>query len=218
MQTAFMPIFPTPGNQRAFVKRRTRALLTPPLWCSLSVVLCLGIALEAQQGIEPSQRTNGRFEGSLRIDTNLALSLARTGCAIHIDSNAAVPFAEALNLPAGPYRKVYRTKSGIRHFAIAGDDCDYFANPTGPTVRMVSLHRMDSGLIYVALFDARGDVLAFIEETPGHPPQYAPAKASDIETIYADFRSEVQSWNNALLKLLRDQIEQNEKVKGSGSR
>jgi hypothetical protein len=67
---------------------------------------------------------------------------------------------------------------------------------------------MDNGLIYIALFNARGDVLALLDETPGNPPRYAPAKAQNIGAIHADLKSETQSWNNALLKLLQNQTQQ----------
>lgn len=218
MQTAFMPIFPLPRNQKALIKSRARPLLTPHLWCALFVFSCLGIALQAQQAIKRAKKGDQSFEGGLRIDAHLAQSLAQTGCAIHADSNSSIPFADVLSLPPGPYRKVYVTKSGTRHFGIVGDDCDYLAIAAAPTVRMLSSHRMDSGLIYVALITMRGDILVLLEETPGHPPQYAQAKAQNLAAIYADLKSETESWNNALIKLLQNQTQSETKANGSSAR
>jgi hypothetical protein len=109
-------------------------------------------------------RKNPINDARLRIDATVAQSLAKTGCAVHIHSDSPIPFAGFLSLPAGPYTKVYGTKSGTRYFGIVGDDCDYFASPAAPAIRMISTHRMDSGLIYVAVFNAKGDVLALVRD------------------------------------------------------
>ena len=159
-------------------------------------------------GAMVDDRKNVHNEARLRIDPALAQSLAKTGCAVHNHSNSPVPFADFLNLPTGPYTRVFGTKSGTRYFAIVADDCDYVGNPAAPSIRMVSTHRMDGGLIYVALFDAKGDVLALLRETPGTPPRYATAGAGDIEIMYADLKSEAQSWSGAINRMLEAQTEQ----------
>jgi hypothetical protein len=169
------------------------------------LTLCIGRTLDAQEAKPEMQNAH---QVRLRIDADLVQSLARTGCAVHIDSNAAAPFARMLNLPPGPYKKVYQTNKSGRHFAIVGDDCDLFANPAAaPAVRMILTRRMEDGLIYVALFNTAGEVLALLDETPGNPPQYAPAKPQDIAAILADLKSETRSWTDALLKLLQNQAQ-----------
>jgi hypothetical protein len=185
---------------------RFSAALVPGICSVLWLTLGLGMALRAQPA--NTKAPNAADQRSLRIDANLAQSLARTGCAIHVRSNSPAPFAEVLNLPMGPYRKVYGTKSGARQFGIVGDDCDYLANPVAPSVRMLLVHRMENGLIYIALIDARGEVLALLNEIAGSPPQYASAKPQDIDTIHADLKSEAQGWNGGLDRLLQNQNQQ----------
>jgi len=73
---------------------------------------------------------------------------------------------------------------------------------------MILTRRMEGGLIYVALFNTKGEVLALLDETPGNPPHYASARPQSIAEIYADLKSKTQSWNKALLRLLQNQTAQ----------
>jgi hypothetical protein len=152
-------------------------------------------------------------QGRLRLDSQLTQSLAQTGCAIHNHSHAGAPFADVLNLPPGPYPKSYNTSAGTRFFLIVGDDCDYLGNPEAPSVRMVSAHRMNSGLIYLSLLNARGDVLALLRQTG--PTQYVSLnldqRTPEIETIYADLKLETESWNSGLKNLLNKQNQEEQK-------
>jgi len=162
----------------------------------------------------PAQASNVAEQGRLRLDLHLAQSLAKTGCALHNHSQAGAPFADILDLPHGPYTKSYKTDSGTRFFLIVGDDCAYLANPAAPSIRMVSAHRMNTGLIYVSLINARGDVLALLRQTG--PTQYVPLdldheRTPEIETIYADLKYETESWNSALKRLLDKQNQEEQK-------
>ena len=187
-------------------------LICLAFWASSNPILGQQVQTEEAGRNVPS--TGETFAGNLqnrerlKIDAAITQSLAKAACAIHIHSNSAIPFADFLGLPAGPYRKVYGTKSGTRYFGIVGDDCDYVGNPVAPAIRMIFTHHMDGGLIYVALINAKGDVLALLRETPGSSPRYSTARVADIETIYSDLKTEIQSWSNGLTRMLQNQTEQ----------